>query len=136
MLCMQEHICSAAPAVVEDYRDLTALSKQLEVCLACLEGPVFSAALPVQCPAQSPLVQAAIQPRRILMHITISVQVTKFGRTLCTDCAAVVFSQLCNESMKKMPAMRRGTICTCLCWSEGMTVACSAEGAGRCRICR
>lgn len=54
MECMQEHICSAAPAVVEDYRDTTALSKELEVCPACLKSPVSSAALPVQCSAHSP----------------------------------------------------------------------------------
>lgn len=33
MYFMQEHICSAAPTVVEDYRDTRSLSKELEVCL-------------------------------------------------------------------------------------------------------
>ena len=31
---LQEHICSAAPAVIEDYKETTALNRELEVSLS------------------------------------------------------------------------------------------------------
>jgi len=31
---LQEHICSAAPAVIEDYKETKALNKELEVSLS------------------------------------------------------------------------------------------------------
>ena len=37
---LQEHICSAAPAVIEDYKETNALNKELEVPFLFLIGTV------------------------------------------------------------------------------------------------
>ena len=101
-----------------------------------LERPGLQRSIASTMPSSIPLVQAAIQLRRMLMHIIKFSAGYKSWAHIVYRLRCSCFFPLCHECVKKMPAMSMRAICTCLCWSEGMTVACSAEGAGRCRVCR
>ncbi len=62
---MQEHICSAAPAVIEDYRETTALNRELEVRASNQLPPPLITVLCMLCqlfvmhPAKKPPCRAA-----------------------------------------------------------------------------